>query len=355
MAKPRVIIVDDQKEVVRLLHSAIDSTGHEIEVIEAPSGEEALLEASAQPVDLLIVDYMLPGMSGLELLKKMRRRQEEIKAIVITGQTARSVHREIMNADAQAFFVKPVPMADFLDAVERILGLIDTILPVETYANEALQKENLSDLLANLRRNENAHAVILLDEQVRPMIQAGDLPIEDGMDALYAALMPFLGNSMRVLNLLDGKLPQQIFIFRLTSYDLLILPVNYTHMLLVAGEGFLEEDRWPVLQPVLNSVRAEVRELLRSLGIEGDLPAEPAAAAAENVPVPVDEEDDEPIAEDLAKLFENPAQIDSDPNAFWEDAAGKHAPQPFSPDVITYEQAMQLGLAPDEEENIEDI
>ena len=127
MTAPSVLLVDDQRDIVRLLHSSLQTLGHELEIIDAPSGEEALLEASLHKIDLLIADYLLPGISGVELMRKIRARNPSLKVIFITGMTERKARNEMLNAGAVAMFDKPIPMADFLDAVERSLGLVRTI------------------------------------------------------------------------------------------------------------------------------------------------------------------------------------------------------------------------------------
>ena len=81
----RVLIVDDQKDVSRLLRSALETIEHELLVVEAPSGEEAILEATRTKVDLLISDFRLPGITGVELMKKFRVRNPDCKVILITG------------------------------------------------------------------------------------------------------------------------------------------------------------------------------------------------------------------------------------------------------------------------------
>ena len=60
MSLPRILLVDDQRDILKLLHSTLDTLGHELEILEAPSGEEALLEAMRSKVDLLVADYRLP-------------------------------------------------------------------------------------------------------------------------------------------------------------------------------------------------------------------------------------------------------------------------------------------------------
>ena len=126
---PCILIVDDQREVSRLLKSALETIEHGLDVVEAPSGEEAILEASRRKIDLLVADFRLPGITGVELTKKMQARNPAMKVILITGVTDPKVREDIAKAGADAYFTKPVPMADFLDAVERTLGLVRTILP----------------------------------------------------------------------------------------------------------------------------------------------------------------------------------------------------------------------------------
>ena len=93
------------------------------EVVPVPArGEEAILYSSRNKVDLLVSDYRLPGMSGIELMR------------VVVPVPARG--KEVAEAGADAFFIKPVPMADFLDAVERHLDLVETILPPEPIATD---------------------------------------------------------------------------------------------------------------------------------------------------------------------------------------------------------------------------
>src|SRR5574341_439432 len=144
---PAILLVDDQRDILRLLHSTLDTLGHKFEIIESPSGEEALLEAGRRKIDLLVADYLLPGMSGIELMHKVRARHPEVKVILISGMTDRQARDEMLNAGAMALFDKPIPLADFLDAVERSLGLVRTIFPPESDTKGDANRSRLSDLL----------------------------------------------------------------------------------------------------------------------------------------------------------------------------------------------------------------
>ncbi len=65
-----------------------------LEVAEARSGEEAILEARRKGVDLLVADFRLPGMTGAELMKKFRIINPQIKIIMITGVSTRACYRK---------------------------------------------------------------------------------------------------------------------------------------------------------------------------------------------------------------------------------------------------------------------
>src|SRR4030095_8313239 len=98
MPAPSILLVDDQRDIVRLLHSTLQTLGHQLDLIDAPSGEEALLEASRKRVDLLVADYLLPGISGVELMRKIKARNPELKVIFISGMTERKARGEMLNA-----------------------------------------------------------------------------------------------------------------------------------------------------------------------------------------------------------------------------------------------------------------
>ncbi len=100
-----ILLVDDQRDILRLLHSTLDTLKNDdLQIFESPSGEEALLEASRQQIDLLVADYKLPGISGIELMHKVRARHPEAKVILVSGMTDRKARDEMLNAGAVALF-----------------------------------------------------------------------------------------------------------------------------------------------------------------------------------------------------------------------------------------------------------
>ena len=118
-----VLIVDDQRDARSVLRAGLETLETRLKVTDVPSGEEAILVIASQPIDLLVADIRLPGITGLELKERARMRNPELKVILITGVTDPRIREKVARAGAEAFFYKPVEMGDFLDAVERCLGL----------------------------------------------------------------------------------------------------------------------------------------------------------------------------------------------------------------------------------------
>ena len=70
MSSYHILIVDDQKDIRRVLVSGLQTLGQKLDVIEVPSAEEAMLLAPRRTFDLIVTDVRLPGISGLDLVKR---------------------------------------------------------------------------------------------------------------------------------------------------------------------------------------------------------------------------------------------------------------------------------------------
>jgi len=358
MSTPCILLVDDQRDIVRLLHSTLQTLGHTLDIVDAPSGEEALLEASRRKVNLLVSDYLLPGISGVELMRKVKVRNPELKVIFISGMTDRKARDEMLGAGAIAIFDKPIPLADFLDAVERGLGLVRTIFPPET-GKEAEHRQSLSELLIGFRQKIKADAVFLISDRARVLARAGDLYDSSMEVSLLSALMAIYAAGLKVTRFIRQDRPENFHVFRGGDHDLILIPVDVSHALLLAGKGIANNER--ILQTVegMLFVRGDVANVLRSLGVMPETPAATEAAGPVmevSEPAPLEAaapEEPEPEV-DLDALFasaDKTAKV-QDLDAFWDDAVEKVGNIPINRDVITFEEARKLGLDPGKGETI---
>jgi CheY-like chemotaxis protein len=350
MVARRILIVEDQHEVSRLLRSALETLEFELEVVEIPSGEEAILDSSRNKIDLLVSDYRLPGMTGIELMHKVQKNNPQAKIILVTGQADPKIRKEVAEAGADAFFIKPVPIADFLDAVERHLGLVGTMLPPEPIAVDELEiQRGLPDLLAGLRQELAATAVLLLNDTGQILARAGDLPDRDNEVALISSLLSIYNAGQKVTHLTGQKMASNWYIFEGGKYDLVFSPVGLTHAMLVIGIGIAGNDQVSKTVNIFSAARKNIEPVIGETA-QGNLATQeplitplPRARAGTTEVVEQSTKELEPLFKGAKKKLK-PAEV----NEFWSKAIDKHK-TPSKPDMLSYEQAKQLGLTPEDE------
>ncbi len=340
MASHRILIVDDQREVSRLLHSALATLEYKLDIVEMPSGEEAILDSSRNSIDLLVTDYRLPGISGVELMRKVRKFRPNVKVVLITGQTDPRIRKEVSEAGADAFFIKPVPIADFLDAVERHLGLVESILPPEPIVpvEEVDAQPNLPDIMVHLRMELEAIAVLLLNDNGHILARAGDLPDSNEEVSLLSSLLSIYSAGQKVTRLIGEKAASSWYVFDGADYDLIFAPVGLSHAMLVIGKGLADEDQVLKTVDIFSAARKQIEPALGE--VPPGIPATHESPTAPLEAVDVGMREMDPLFKDSRKRLK-PADV----NDFWDKAADQHK-APTKPDMLSYEQAKQLGLAP---------
>jgi CheY-like chemotaxis protein len=207
----RVLIVDDAIDLGRLLQDALKVSRPETPITVVPSAEEALLEATRFKFDLLVTDLRLPGMSGLELIRKIRGRQPDIKVILITALMPEDrLVRQKDEVHPDIFIRKPLSVMTFLDAVDSLIGAPEEDLPpplaeadvakeeksVEeavAAASEALPAEEtqISTLFSGEEKHEKgavSPATIQPPEEKQPEQSAAQVPNEQNMQDLLKEL-----------------------------------------------------------------------------------------------------------------------------------------------------------------------
>jgi CheY-like chemotaxis protein len=339
---PAILLVDDQRDILRLLHSALDSLKHpDLEILEAASGEAALEEVSRRRVDLLVTDYNLPGMTGIELIHTVRAGQPDIRVILITGNTDRGVRDEMLNAGAVGVFSKPIPLGDFLDAAERGLGFARTLLPSQSEEEGGAGELRVSELLANFRQDTQSNAVFLINHRGLVVARAGNLRDSSMEVSLISALAASFGAGLKVADSNQQDAPNQFSVFRGGDQDLVLMPVDSSYALLLAGNELANQEKLPGTIQAVTAVKHEVGKGLRAMGAPA--PARKKRAEAD-APAPA-----APEMEALLKGADKGELGQDELDAYWDAAAAQHGGRPMSKDVVPYEEARKMGLTPDAE------
>ncbi len=119
MEKMRVLLVDDETEFVSALAERLALRGFDAQT--AFTGEEALGKIEASPPDVVLLDVVMPGMSGLEVLKRIKKTHPQVKVILLTGRGSWEGIQGIRDG-AYDCLMKPIQIEELMqvmkDAVE---------------------------------------------------------------------------------------------------------------------------------------------------------------------------------------------------------------------------------------------
>jgi DNA-binding NtrC family response regulator len=118
---PGVLVIDDDRSVVPLIRSACKQVG--AEVIAADSAEKGLEVAREQKPDVVLLDVMLPGVSGLELFDRLRKYDQRLPVIFMTASGESDTAIEAMKLGALDYLMKPLDVARIKALVEQALEI----------------------------------------------------------------------------------------------------------------------------------------------------------------------------------------------------------------------------------------
>jgi len=120
---PRILIVDDEMDTRLIVASVVELMGYE-DYSQARDGKEALAMLRAKTYDLVISDWVMPKMTGLELLQAMRgdRALKRIPFIMVTAEDEARHVTQAAGAGADDMLLKPFVTKDLEERISRILG-----------------------------------------------------------------------------------------------------------------------------------------------------------------------------------------------------------------------------------------
>jgi len=152
----KILLVDDERIQRELLQGFLVNQGYE--VIAAADGQQALEIFAVTPVSLVLLDHKMPGMTGDEVLARMKELNPEIRALMITAYGDVETAVKVMKLGADDFLSKPVNLEDllykirqieqdiqvFYDVDEAEKSVEESPLPISIVANSPLMKETIS-------------------------------------------------------------------------------------------------------------------------------------------------------------------------------------------------------------------
>jgi len=382
----RVIIVDDYREMRTAFKANLEALDGPIQVVDVPSGEEALLEAAAGQVDLLIADIGLPGLSGLELFERLQKQIPDLKVILVTGQEDEDIRRKIADCGADAFFIKPINLPDFLGAVHRILGLTgrppgEDSLPVLEHVP---LHPDITERIVDLRGEVGALSVTVLNRAGVIAAQDGNMP-----DAVYESkVMPRLLDTFDTVNEISGFLgienPDSSWYFSGIKYDLFWAHINPEYGMLVITNPIMQNTDLTWVITTVDMAANDTLKIIRDLpqdqkNIPDHLPEEGTSPSLEFPEEQLPEREQaggqdqehevtspDPAAEQASQAAEEDQAVEALPvtefaqkfndvvgkdiNEYWEEAALENEVTVLEDlEGLSYEEAVKLGYLKDKD------
>ena len=115
----RILVVEDERKLAQVLDSALRAEHHD--VVLAQTGEDGFFRANAESYDLVLLDLMLPGRNGLEILQTLRKRQVQTPVLILTARDGIDDRVAGLDLGADDYLVKPFALPELLARVRALL------------------------------------------------------------------------------------------------------------------------------------------------------------------------------------------------------------------------------------------
>ena len=149
---PRVLVVEDEPKVARALREGLEAEGYSVTAVA--TGEEGFFLASSEPFDLLILDRLLPGREGLEVLRALRQKGLLTPVLVLTARDAVEDRVGGLDSGADDYLVKPFAFPELLARVRAL---------VRRGRGDQLLRLTVADLILDVPTRKVARAGAELD------------------------------------------------------------------------------------------------------------------------------------------------------------------------------------------------
>ncbi len=151
MSVKTILAVDDEEHILELISFNLEANGYK--VIKSETGEAALEEINKQNIDLVLLDYMLPGIDGIEVLKKIRLSEthRNLPVIMLTAKSDEFSRVIGLEIGADDYISKPFSLNELMARIKAVLRRIERYFEVKT--EEMEEKMIIGDLVINKTRH----------------------------------------------------------------------------------------------------------------------------------------------------------------------------------------------------------
>ncbi len=382
MQTKRILIVDDAPEFANLVKDALATMQIPLQVTVYLSAEEAWLEALKTRFDLVITDLRLPGISGTELVRRIRQRFPKIKIIAVSGLAEAGLNERTRAAGVDAFYRKPVEMPLLLTKIDNLLSDINpdtepepqrpkapllsrlvtvplTAIPegaeppadasksAAKYGKEDIATmRDLEQRLHKLKSESGAKGIALSNLTGQFLYTHGSATGFTFSPELIDTCASLVGSIDKIAHQPEEKTSLGLLALNGLTTDIFVINIEKFFIWLLFPTGTQSTEAGKVATAVYAS-RDSLQFILNMLSLL-PMPVNPHPPAGKPEPhkenMSSKDEDDVSLASKLADKQTNK----KDASTFWEDEAADKQPAQISPETISFDKAASLGLVPSE-------
>jgi DNA-binding response OmpR family regulator len=347
-AKKQILVVDDHFEILEFLRSMLEQSNADYQVLGVPSAEEGFLEMRRTPFDLLITDVRLPGMSGFELVRKVRQFAPDTPIIMITAYSTAQGKQEAEELGVARYFEKPLDTDALLAAVYTALYQKQPAAPPPASKRQPVAtaskpapgvQDDVRDRLQTLHTDTGAAQIILARREGSILSQVGEQSKID-LQELTRLVAVGLENSFQLAEQLQSREPLTIQYQAGERVDLYTANIGRDYFLMLL---FDVQSRRGRIGTVWIFAQRAIKDLKGLL---------PAAATAAAVPA-VDDGATKPLPSRREQLVQaNGGLREVEPGSAAEDDAGQ-VPETANSEAEPEEEPVAAEVAVTEEAAVE--
>ena len=118
LGRMRILLIEDEADLARMIERGLTAHGHQVLIAE--TGEDGLLFAATEPIDLVLLDIMLPDLDGHEVLAAIRQRRSDLPVIMLTARDDPRSMVSALNGGADDYITKPFAYEVLLDRIRAV-------------------------------------------------------------------------------------------------------------------------------------------------------------------------------------------------------------------------------------------
>ncbi|HMQ55834.1 MAG TPA: response regulator [Anaerolineae bacterium] len=248
MGQKRVLIVDDDINILRMLEFGLKKFGPEYKILTSGEITEAIQRIEKEYFDLVITDYMMPTMTGIDLARAVRKISPETQVILMTAYGTNKLRNTSESLPVDGFLNKPFTMDQFRQVVLQVssqsnglhlaqpelgqLALSEGLDPIEENGHQVYESLSVIQSLQKLQVNAGARAVLLLNRAGRALQVVGEIN-RARLDQIGDLVTTNHYGPAGLSQLLDNKNTFRASFYEGDTYNLYVCDVDSAYLLAV--------------------------------------------------------------------------------------------------------------------------